>query len=531
MAEIIWTDEAQNRLARVPEGFMRNMTRSRIEGFAREKGLSLITLEIAEEAIGEARKAMTGMMGGIGKEVGGGRLEVKTAFASNLQPPASSTSYHCNLCGYVAEGSSPERCPVCGAGRERFELIDKASAGSEQVKELKWDHDAIERLEKIPAGFMRDMTRWRIEKMARGKGLSIVSRDVIQEKFDYWAEGSAKVQKRLPWTKEADEKIERIPSSVRGMVIKEIEALAEKRGLKEVPPELLAEAKEKWGASMEFHSEPVSVGKTLVVSSNREGTSPSPTRDFHGKTHQDEFLEQLKRDVFSHEAVNHPFLERFSKGNLSEEQVKTFAIHYYRHAKMFSHYIANIIPKIPHEKDRIVMVKNLMEEYGNLNPEKTHPSLFRKFLSVLELKKADWKRFKPIPEVTNFVDRITMLTRYEPFLVGLGAVGPGVEWVIPTMFKKILKGIRNSIAVKDDDLEYWTSHIILDVEHGDEATKVLMHYLKKEKQNMVRTVAIGHYPPSVTSLAEKQNMVRTGAMKSLEARKLLWDGFERLLGF
>jgi rubrerythrin len=32
--------------------------------------------------------------------------------------------YHvCQVCGYVAEGEAPERCPICNAGRERFFLV------------------------------------------------------------------------------------------------------------------------------------------------------------------------------------------------------------------------------------------------------------------------------------------------------------------------------------------------------------------------------------------------------------------------
>ena len=29
--------------------------------------------------------------------------------------------YVCQVCGYVVEREAPDRCPVCGAGRERFE--------------------------------------------------------------------------------------------------------------------------------------------------------------------------------------------------------------------------------------------------------------------------------------------------------------------------------------------------------------------------------------------------------------------------
>jgi len=35
------------------------------------------------------------------------------------------TAYHlCLVCGYVADGSLPEVCPVCGAGRERFKIFE-----------------------------------------------------------------------------------------------------------------------------------------------------------------------------------------------------------------------------------------------------------------------------------------------------------------------------------------------------------------------------------------------------------------------
>jgi pyrroloquinoline-quinone synthase len=489
MIEIKWTDEARKRLERVPQGFMRNMSQSRIETFALDRGVNLITLEFAEDAIGEARKIMGSMMGGDSLEIKTAVSEAHSKNSFSIGAISSSILYRCKLCGYTSEGL-PESCPVCGAERDRFESVDK-TGGFQGGKELQWTIEAMERLKKIPEGFMRDMTKWRIEKMARDKGLSAVTLDIMQEKYDYWGQGSAKVQKKFPWTKEAGEKVERIPAFVRGMVIKEIELLTEKRGLNEVTPDLIEDAKKLWKGTMEFHSD-----------LEEKKQKPDETTDYT------DFHRLLKDEIFSHEAVNHPFLERFSKGGLNEEQVKTFALHYYQHAKMFSHYIANIIPKIPHEWDRMTMVKNLMDEYGNLNPEKTHPALFRKFLKALGLEKKDWKKFKPIPEVTNFIDRLTMLTRYEPFLIGLGAVGPGVEWVIPAMFKKIVDGLKNSISIKDDDMEYWTSHIVLDVEHGDEATKVIMNYLHGK---------------------DTEDMVRTGAMKSLEARKILWDGFERLL--
>jgi rubrerythrin len=31
--------------------------------------------------------------------------------------------YICKVCGYTVEGTVPDKCPVCGAGKDKFELI------------------------------------------------------------------------------------------------------------------------------------------------------------------------------------------------------------------------------------------------------------------------------------------------------------------------------------------------------------------------------------------------------------------------
>lgn len=53
-----WTPDAWARLERVPEGFMRDRTKTRMEDAARGRSTTIVTLEIAEEGIAVARKAM-----------------------------------------------------------------------------------------------------------------------------------------------------------------------------------------------------------------------------------------------------------------------------------------------------------------------------------------------------------------------------------------------------------------------------------------------------------------------------------------
>jgi nucleotide-binding universal stress UspA family protein len=53
-----WTAEALARLARVPEGFMRDMSREEIEALARRRGRSTVDLALCEEWIAHARETM-----------------------------------------------------------------------------------------------------------------------------------------------------------------------------------------------------------------------------------------------------------------------------------------------------------------------------------------------------------------------------------------------------------------------------------------------------------------------------------------
>ena len=57
-----WSQEAAGRLTRVPAGFMRDITRGKIEALAAKRGVAVVTLAVAEEAIAEAREMMAEMI-------------------------------------------------------------------------------------------------------------------------------------------------------------------------------------------------------------------------------------------------------------------------------------------------------------------------------------------------------------------------------------------------------------------------------------------------------------------------------------
>lgn len=118
---------------------------------------------------------------------------------------------------------------------------------------LPWAPDAEARLEQVPAGTMRELTRQRVEVLARRLGRSLVTVDVLDEKYEQWAAGSARATSALRWSDEASQRIARIPKLVRGMIVKTLEAYARERGADEITPELIDEARRDWAETGRFH--------------------------------------------------------------------------------------------------------------------------------------------------------------------------------------------------------------------------------------------------------------------------------------
>ncbi len=180
---------------------MRDTSRERIENFARGEGHGEITLEIAEAGLAEARRAMAeAMQGG----------------------------------GAGAAGADPKK----------------------SEHEMPWDPEAEAVLERVPEGFMRNLTAQRIEARAQRLGYARITREVVEEQFASWQSHSEMVTRSMLWDSGAYELIAGAPALVRGMIVREIEAGAKRDGLMEVTIEYVEAARAQWHETGNFHVVP-----------------------------------------------------------------------------------------------------------------------------------------------------------------------------------------------------------------------------------------------------------------------------------
>ncbi len=221
----------------------------------------------------------------------------------------------------------------------------------------------------------------------------------------------------------------------------------------------------------------------------------------------EEFLEKLKREVISHPALTHPFLERFGDGEADAEGVREFAIQYYRHVRVSRLYLAAVISNCrDDEKLQLALAEILVDEYGHLNPAETHPALYRRFLYALDIEQGEWEAPRTLPEIESYISVHYELCRNPDFRLGLGALGPASEWPVPPIYVRLSEGLKKSAGLSDEALEIFTSHVTMDVTHARIMMDAIAPYAEDE---------------------EGQRKVREGALRSLDARSIMLDGLYR----
>lgn len=280
------------------------------------------------------------------------------------------------------------------------------------------------------------------------------------------------------------------------------------------------------------------------------------------------FLAQLENEVTEHPALKHPFLRRFASEPLGREHLIDFAIQHYMYSRFFVRNVAAVVSNVPDEHARSLLIQNMYEEVGEplkqrdrayvfllevglinavqigealaaVGPhgdviehlvqrgtvkrevvdtlvqsrtaqllELTHPALFRRFLRALDVTPEMVATVEPLPETAQFIREFEAVCRNGHWLEAMGALGPGTESVVPQIYSAILSGIKRSEELTPNDYIFWTIHVHCDEGHGANIVLAIEKYLDRP---------------------ENRQLVMKGVNRILDARKVWFDGLERMV--
>src|SRR5258706_775776 len=98
------------------------------------------------------------------------------------------------------------------------------------------------------------------------------------------------------------------------------------------------------------------------------------------------FLTDLNEEILRHPFLTGLFVRRISTpGGVSRAQAGKFALLYYPHIFRTRLYQANALGISPDENIQFCLADILYDEYGNGDKSKTHPGVYRRLLTALEI--------------------------------------------------------------------------------------------------------------------------------------------------
>lgn len=155
--KLAWTKEARKALRAIGDRYQRRRAKARIEKNAHGQKLDTITLEMAQRFIEEE----TGVLYDPADEPAVGASEAEAELAADEAAEAESSD------------------------DDGLRLIARDSANNPLLSRREWTEDAVQRVLRVPAGFMRDRTQNRIEELAGEKDADTIDLALVEEGIEH----------------------------------------------------------------------------------------------------------------------------------------------------------------------------------------------------------------------------------------------------------------------------------------------------------------------------------------------------------
>jgi len=176
----------------------------------------------------------------------------------------------------------------------------------------------------------------------------------------------------------------------------------------------------------------------------------------------------LREKVTRHGAVNNPYLDRFQRGEIGDEDLRDFAVQFYGFVKHFPRILATLLANTPDPKAADELCVILASELGNGVPAERHEYLYHAFLRSIDIDPRQALAGGLEPETEDFVRGMAELYGHRDYGVALGA-SFGLENMAISMWDHLLPGLRKLKEAKHRgmDLTYFTFHRELESTHED----------------------------------------------------------------
>ena len=174
-------------------------------------------------------------------------------------------------------------------------------------------------------------------------------------------------------------------------------------------------------------------------------------------------LNRLDQRTEEKSLLNHPYYQAWKAGELTLNDLRTYAAQYYFFESNFPRYLSAIHTRCPDRSIRQNILDNLWdEEHGPEN----HRKLWLDFCAALGLDEQSVVESKVSAATQALLDTYSTITSEGSFQEGLSAMY-AYEAQVPKVALEKIKGLRERYGIDgDESLKFFAVHSTLDPEHS-----------------------------------------------------------------
>lgn len=198
------------------------------------------------------------------------------------------------------------------------------------------------------------------------------------------------------------------------------------------------------------------------------------------------FQSKLDATIAAKPLLSHSFYTRWTKGELSFEELQGYAKEYYSFEKEFPRFLSAIHSRCENAEARKMLLENLChEEQG----EKNHPALWLDFAEGLGVARENVETHFHSDETEHLLRVFRKHTKSDTIADGLAALY-AYEQQQPEVAGQKIDGLRRHYGVKDDaTIAFFAAHQTYDVGHSQTEAK-LLEVLCQDEASQARATSV-----------------------------------------
>ena len=186
------------------------------------------------------------------------------------------------------------------------------------------------------------------------------------------------------------------------------------------------------------------------------------------------FCQEMRQYVLGHGAINNVYLDRFQRGDLTDEEFHQFAVEFYNFARFFPKILVAQLVNTEDEAVADELTKVLYSELGDGHTRKRHELLYRDFLRSIGTDVHEAMTHPMLLSTRSYIEGMEQLYSSGTHATALGA-SFGLENMAITMWDHLIPGLTRLQASRYPamDMTYFTFHRELESGHEEAMEKAV----------------------------------------------------------